>query len=77
MKTAGKAKTPGRGTPRARGKKDDQGLITISVWVPAKLARWVKARAKAQGHGDISVVVREAMDRLLARHRAGLPLTDN
>jgi hypothetical protein len=77
MTTAGKVKAPGRKTPRARGKKDDQGLITLSVWVPQKLARWVKARAKEQGHADISVVVREAMDRLLARHRAGLPLTDS
>ncbi len=77
MKTAGKTKTAARKTPRARGKKDEQGLITISVWVPQKLAQWVKDRAQAEGHGDISVVVREAMDRLLARHRAGLPLTDN
>jgi len=76
MKTAGKAKAPGRGTPRTRGKEDDKVFITMSVWLPAHLAQWVKARAWEQGHGDISVVVREAMDRLLARHRAGLPLTD-
>jgi len=51
------------------------GGVTLHVMLPEHLVKFAVARAKEQGHNDISVVAREAIQRLIDRHEAGLPLT--
>ena len=49
-------------------------MVTRRVELNPKLARWAFKRAKQEGHGDVSVVIRRGIDLLIARHKAGLPL---
>lgn len=48
-----------------------RGLQTVPALIPRRLADWAKAQARAEGHGDLSRVVRAGLDRLIARQQAG------
>jgi hypothetical protein len=50
------------------------GFVTIHVALPPHLMKWAAKHAKNQGHSDIQTVIREAIDLLIARHKAGSPL---
>jgi transcription elongation factor GreA-like protein len=49
-------------------------MVIKQVTLRPELARWAFKRAKEEGHGDVSVIVRQGIDLLIARHKAGLPL---
>lgn len=49
-------------------------MVTRRIKLDPKLARWAFKRAKDEGHNDVSVVLRQGIDLLIARHKAGLPL---
>ena len=49
-------------------------MVVRRVQLHPKLARWAFKRAKQEGHGDVAVVIRQGIDLLIARHKAGLPL---
>jgi hypothetical protein len=58
---------------RKRNIQDEGGFVTLDVTLPPHLLRWATKRAKDQGHGDIQVVVREAIGLLVAKHTAQSP----
>jgi hypothetical protein len=49
----------------------DPNSVTVHVMLPKSLLKWAAGFAREQGHGDIQVVVRQAIDLLIARHKAG------
>jgi hypothetical protein len=46
------------------------GFVTVHVALPPHLLNWVIKRAKHEGHTDLSAIVRQAVDGLMAKHRA-------
>ncbi len=49
----------------------DPYSVTIHVMLPESLLKWAAGFAREQGHGDIQIVVRQAIDLLIAKHEAG------
>lgn len=49
-------------------------MVVKRVTLAPHSARWAFKRAKEEGHGDVAVVIRQGIDLLIARHKAGLPL---
>ena len=52
--------------PPPRQDEEAPCFFMLSLSVPRRVADWVRAEARAQGHGDISQIVRQALDRLVA-----------
>lgn len=50
------------------------GEQTISVWITPDMAQQLQGLAEAQGHGDISIIANQALERAMLRHKAGLPI---
>ena len=49
-------------------------MVTRRVELHPKLARWAFKRAKEEGHGNVAVILRQGIDLLIKRHKAGLLL---
>jgi hypothetical protein len=49
-------------------------MVIKQITLRPELARWAFKRAKEEGHGDVSLIVRQGIDLLIARHKAGLPM---
>ena len=47
------------------------GFVVIHAALPPKLLRWAAKRAREQGHKDISLVVRDGIDCLIEKKKAG------
>lgn len=50
------------------------GFVTIHASLPPKLLRWAAKRAREQGHKDISLVMRDGIDCLIEKKKAGSQL---
>jgi hypothetical protein len=50
------------------------GFVTIHVALPPKLLKWVVTAARKEGHRDVSLVVRRALERLTDSGSASLLL---
>jgi len=71
-----------RGTDRAGRKgcgemkkqtiQDVAGCVTVHVELDPRLMRWAAKQARIEGHNDIQIVLRKAVDLLKERHEAGL-----
>ena len=48
------------------------GSVTVHVELDPRLMRWAAKQAKIEGHDDIQVVLRKAIDLLKERQEAGL-----
>lgn len=48
------------------------GFVTVHAALPPKLLRWAAKRAKEQGHKDLSAVMRDGIDCLREKKKAGL-----
>lgn len=57
---------------RKRTIEDEAGFVTIHVALPPQLLKAAVKRAKSEAHGDLSAVVRNAIDCLMAKHKAEL-----
>jgi len=44
------------------------GFVTLHVALPPRLVKWLVRQSKAEGHDDISAVVRRSIDGLMERH---------
>lgn len=50
--------------------QDIGGFVTVHVALPPELLNWVIKRAKHEGHTDLSAIMRQAVDGLMAKHKA-------
>jgi hypothetical protein len=52
--------------------QDVAGCVTVHVELDPRLMRWAAKQARIEGHDDIQVVLRKAVDLLKERQEAGL-----
>jgi hypothetical protein len=52
--------------------QDVAGCVTVHVELDPRLMRWAAKQAKIEGHNDIQLVLRKAIDLLKERQEAGL-----
>jgi hypothetical protein len=48
------------------------GTVTVHVELTPPLMKWAAMQARIEGHDDIQIILRKAIDVLKERHEAGL-----
>ncbi len=72
LRVAHRATGKERGEMKKQTIQDVAGSVTVHVELTPPLMKWAAMQARAEGHNDIQIVLRKAIDVLKERHEAGL-----